>query len=152
MCTSITKWMNLECLGKFTLLLAVLALSNLSSADYCPSSVNIQIQECVQPVGDYAKLLNNNQVPRIRNKLWAFKHAYLKGKLSNLICSLILIISIFFRRTMILRVWVYIFFAFLIERDIFSRLYWEKNPGVSEAGGHQERSYNFLNQEKNTTC
>ncbi|GMT19542.1 hypothetical protein PFISCL1PPCAC_10839, partial [Pristionchus fissidentatus] len=42
-----------------TVILAIVA--GFALADYCPQSINAQIQACVQPVGEYAKMLNNNQ-------------------------------------------------------------------------------------------
>ncbi|CAJ0581149.1 unnamed protein product, partial [Mesorhabditis spiculigera] len=42
-------------------IILLLAAASSALADYCPAQISSKIQECVQPVAEYAKVLNENQ-------------------------------------------------------------------------------------------
>lgn len=51
-------------------------------ANVCPPAESAQIQECVHPVAEYAKVLNNNQVTFIKF-VYLFVVTFMRGDLLN---------------------------------------------------------------------
>ncbi|GMS89567.1 hypothetical protein PENTCL1PPCAC_11742, partial [Pristionchus entomophagus] len=71
-----------------TVLLAILAGSATVRADYCPQSINSQIQACVLPVGEYAKMLNSNQSSR-SSEISPFSLPNMGSKVFHDLCKLV---------------------------------------------------------------
>lgn len=70
-----------------TVLLAIFA-GSLVLADYCPQSINVQIQACVLPVGEYAKMLNSNQSSR-SSEISPFSLPNMGSKVFHDLCKLV---------------------------------------------------------------
>lgn len=73
---------------QFSLILSILVA--VASATTCPHSVNSRIQECVQPVADYAKVLNNQDSRTSGSEFGsAFSLPNMGGRVFNELCRLI---------------------------------------------------------------
>ncbi|GMR42572.1 hypothetical protein PMAYCL1PPCAC_12767, partial [Pristionchus mayeri] len=71
-----------------TVLLAFVAGASIVLADYCPQSINAQIQACVLPVGEYAKMLNSNQSSR-SSEISPFSLPNMGSKVFHDLCKLV---------------------------------------------------------------
>ncbi|KAF8357523.1 hypothetical protein PRIPAC_92518, partial [Pristionchus pacificus] len=71
-----------------TVIFGILAGFSLVLADYCPQSINIQIQACVLPVGEYAKMLNSNQSSR-SSEISPFSLPNMGSKVFHDLCKLV---------------------------------------------------------------
>ncbi|EGT45594.1 hypothetical protein CAEBREN_05806 [Caenorhabditis brenneri] len=73
---------------RISLILSILVV--VASATTCPHSVNSRIQECVQPVADYAKVLNNQDSRTSGSEFGsAFSLPNMGGRVFNELCRLI---------------------------------------------------------------
>ncbi|CAL2037671.1 unnamed protein product [Caenorhabditis brenneri] len=73
---------------QFSVILSILVV--VASATTCPHSVNSRIQECVQPVADYAKVLNNQDSRTSGSEFGsAFSLPNMGGRVFNELCRLI---------------------------------------------------------------